>query len=219
MRPLGPCTLLICSVVFPANAHAQCTRSCGQTPPDTPITLYSFAGPPDGAAPLGVLVRDASGNFYGSTSQGGVPGGACGSNGCGVIFKVKPNGAEAVLYSFLGGTDGATPSAGLVLDGSGNLYGTTSKGELLTTVLYSRSIPQDTKLYFTVSLEARMVLPRGEIWCATSWGIYTAPHPPEDQPEEPPAAALRLSWTPTASKPCCTISVARLAMESLLSQA
>ena len=149
MRPLGPCTLLICSVVFPANARAQCTRSCGQNPPETPVTLYSFAGPPDGAVPLGVLVRDASGNFYGSTSQGGVTGGACGANGCGVIFKMKQNGAETVLYSFLGGMDGATPIAGLVLDGAENLYGTTSKGGTsnLGTVFKVDTAGHETVLY------------------------------------------------------------------------
>ena len=36
--------------------------------------------------------------------------------------------AEQVLYSFAGGTSGGTPSAGLVFDSSGNLYGTTQLG-------------------------------------------------------------------------------------------
>ncbi|HTC67413.1 MAG TPA: choice-of-anchor tandem repeat GloVer-containing protein [Candidatus Acidoferrum sp.] len=151
MRPLGPCTLLlVCSVVSPPSAHAQCTRSCGQGgPPDTPVTLYSFAGPPDGAVPLGVLVRDAAGILYGSTSQGGVTGGGCGSNGCGTIFKLSPNGAETVLYKFLGGTDGATPSAGLILDASGNLYGTTSKGGAsnLGTIFKLDTAGHETVLY------------------------------------------------------------------------
>jgi uncharacterized repeat protein (TIGR03803 family) len=174
MRPLGPCTLLlICSVIFPANAHAQCTRSCGQNPPETPVTLYSFAGPPDGAVPLGVLVRDSSGNFYGSTSQGGATGGACGSNGCGVIFKMKQNGAATVLYSFLGGTDGATPSAGLVLDGSGYLYGTTSKGGTsnLGTVFKVDTAGHETVLYsFTGGPDGSM--PVGDLIRDQSGNLY-----------------------------------------------
>src|ERR1700690_656741 len=35
---------------------------------------------------------------------------------------------EKVLYSFQGGNDGDDPYAGLILDGSGNLYGTTAYG-------------------------------------------------------------------------------------------
>jgi uncharacterized repeat protein (TIGR03803 family) len=37
-------------------------------------------------------------------------------------------GTETVLYSFKGGSDGAAPAAGLILDKAGNLYGTTSRG-------------------------------------------------------------------------------------------
>jgi uncharacterized repeat protein (TIGR03803 family) len=41
---------------------------------------------------------------------------------------VDTTGAEAVLYSFMGGTDGGFPEAGLVRDAAGNLYGTTNRG-------------------------------------------------------------------------------------------
>jgi uncharacterized repeat protein (TIGR03803 family) len=44
------------------------------------------------------------------------------------VFAVSAAGKEVVLYSFAGGTDGANPQAGLALDASGNLYGTTSAG-------------------------------------------------------------------------------------------
>jgi uncharacterized repeat protein (TIGR03803 family) len=93
------------------------------------VTLYTFSGPPDGLNPQADLVEDGSGNLYGTTSQGGVTGGACGNLGCGVVFKLGTTGEETVLYSFTGQpTDGASPVAGLILDASGNLYGTTSQG-------------------------------------------------------------------------------------------
>jgi uncharacterized repeat protein (TIGR03803 family) len=76
--------------------------------------------------PAGNLVRDASGNLYGTTEYGGdvncFP-----PYGCGVVFKLDTNGSESVLYSFHG-TDGATPYAGLIFDSLGNLYGTTTYG-------------------------------------------------------------------------------------------
>jgi hypothetical protein len=49
-----------------------------------------------------------------------------------VVFKLDPTGHEAVLHSFTGGADGAFPTAGLVRDTAGNLYGTTSLGGNLT---------------------------------------------------------------------------------------
>jgi len=89
--------------------------------------LYAFKGSPDGASPQGRLLRDKSGNFYGVTVAGGTTG--CNVNqGCGTIFKVDASGVETVLYTFTGGTDGANPNGDLVMDKSGNLYGTTSSG-------------------------------------------------------------------------------------------
>jgi uncharacterized repeat protein (TIGR03803 family) len=86
-------------------------------------TLYRFlGGTDDGASPLSGLVRDARGNLYGTTTGGG------GVVSAGTLFKVNDKGKETVLYSFTGGTDGASPQAGLVMDAKGNLYGTTSKG-------------------------------------------------------------------------------------------
>src|SRR5258708_1755508 len=73
------------------------------------------------------LTADTAGNLYGTTTAGG-------SSGNGTVFKlVKPTVVgggwkEQVLYSFGTGTDGAVPVAGVILDASGNLYGTTSAG-------------------------------------------------------------------------------------------
>ena len=85
--------------------------------------LYSFAGPPDGANPVHTgLVRDKTGNLYGTTGNGGFL-----DNG--TVFKVDSSGNETVLHRFTdSGTDGSHPVAGLVMDKAGNLYGTTRDG-------------------------------------------------------------------------------------------
>jgi uncharacterized repeat protein (TIGR03803 family) len=96
----------------------------------TERVLYAFCsvtGCTDGEEPIaGPLVMDASGNIYGTTYFGGDPRLCNGS--CGVVFKLAPDGSETVLHSFTGGSDGAFPFAGLVMDSSGRLYGTTQQG-------------------------------------------------------------------------------------------
>jgi uncharacterized repeat protein (TIGR03803 family) len=93
----------------------------------TLTTLYSFAGPPDGAYPGAGLTADASGNLYGTTGFGGDA--LCfAPYGCGTVFKLTPSGTETVLYSFTGAPDGEEPDAGLTADASGNLYGSTYSG-------------------------------------------------------------------------------------------
>ena len=94
--------------------------------------LYSFTGKTDGMWPLAGLIRDDSGNLYGTTELGGNLHGGCGSLGCGVVFKVDPTGTETVLYSFTGGADGAEPVAPLLRDKAGNFYGTAGFGGDLT---------------------------------------------------------------------------------------
>jgi uncharacterized repeat protein (TIGR03803 family) len=100
----------------------------------TQLTLYEFAPknlPTDGANPTAGVVVDSQGNLYGTTSYGGTNGTAKG--GCGTIFELSPPVApatawtETVLYDFACLDDGARPLAGLVPDGQGNLYGTTSE--------------------------------------------------------------------------------------------
>lgn len=89
--------------------------------------LYSFVGGSDGTSPLGTLLRDSSGNLYGTTSQGGIDCDGTGP-GCGIVFKLTPDGTETVLYRFEGGDHGAYPVAGLVMDETGTLFGTTNNG-------------------------------------------------------------------------------------------
>lgn len=91
----------------------------------------------DGAYPVGALIADAQQNLYGVTDVGG--NGNCTvypllRSGCGTVFELTRSGeggwSETSLYEFQGGTDGAFPAAGLILDQAGNLYGTTSGGGL-----------------------------------------------------------------------------------------
>jgi uncharacterized repeat protein (TIGR03803 family) len=85
----------------------------------TETILYSFGGG-DGAGPAAGLVRRA-GTLYGTTEFGG-------TNNDGVVFKLTKDGEESVLHSFSGGSDGGLPLAGLIMDGVGNLFGTTHFG-------------------------------------------------------------------------------------------
>jgi uncharacterized repeat protein (TIGR03803 family) len=90
--------------------------------------IHSFTGGADGSFPWGVTL-DSAGNLYGATSAGGASN-AC-AGGCGVIFELKPvagGWSESVLHDFAAGTDGSSPAGGVILDGSGNLYGTTEFG-------------------------------------------------------------------------------------------
>ena len=101
------------------------------SPTGTETILHSFTGyPNDGGVPWAGLIRDAAGNLYGTTRQGGA---RCGTFGCGTVFKLSPTGTEKVLYSFSGGRDGGNPVAGLVRDTAGNLYGATNGGGATST--------------------------------------------------------------------------------------
>jgi uncharacterized repeat protein (TIGR03803 family) len=91
-------------------------------PDGTESVVHSFTGGSDGASPQASLVADPAGNLYGTTVFGG-------PNRSGTVFRVRPDGRESVLYAFKGGSgDGAFPYDNLIVDGAGNLYGTTSGG-------------------------------------------------------------------------------------------
>jgi uncharacterized repeat protein (TIGR03803 family) len=97
--------------------------------PWTLTTLHGFSGN-DASYPGGGLVFDKAGNLYGTT-QGVSSQGACPPS-CGSVFELSPNSdgtwTETILHAFTGSVDGAYPAGRLLLDNSGNLYGTAAIG-------------------------------------------------------------------------------------------
>lgn len=97
----------------------------------TPYEFCAVAGCTDGATPQTGVIMDVAGNIFGTTLAGGAVGTGC-EAGCGVMFKLTPNGNETQVYTFCSQTDcsdGAAP-AGLVMDVSGNIFGATHLGGL-----------------------------------------------------------------------------------------
>lgn len=99
-----------CGTVFEISASGAFT------------SLHSFTNF-DGSAPRTELVQASDGNLYGTTSSGGM----FGSGSLGTVFKMTPAGVVTMLHSFLL-NEGFDPDAGLVEDGDGVFYGTTSSG-------------------------------------------------------------------------------------------
>jgi uncharacterized repeat protein (TIGR03803 family) len=138
--------------------------------------LHDFQDADDGAVPYAGLISDKSGNFYGAATEGGTGGG-------GTAFKLTPaNGGWAftVLYSVPGwGISGSYRN--LVLDASGNLYGTThcdgndgagtvyklapSNGGWTYTVLYTFTGGSDGLYSFS-----NLVINKGNLYGTTLYG-------------------------------------------------
>jgi len=125
----------------------------------TITTLASFNGT-NGAGPMAGLIMDSSGNLYGTTALGGNDGG-------GTVFELaKGSGTITTLASF-NGTDGANPEAGLIMDSSGNLYGTTVYGG----VDYAGKVLGDGTVF---GLSALVAEPSFQISLPSSTGAGTA---------------------------------------------
>lgn len=116
-----------CGVVFQLTPPAQ------QGAPWTETVLHAFDAH-DGFRPS-ALIADKLGNLYGTASQGGFTGSyLCGAlSGCGTVFMLAPPSMKGgawtttVLYSFMGGNDGASPQSGL-FHKAGALYGAAAIG-------------------------------------------------------------------------------------------
>jgi uncharacterized repeat protein (TIGR03803 family) len=149
--------------------------------------LHSFTGGTDGAAPFmfeTALTLDSLGNIYGSTYQGG---GAAAS--AGIVFELIPqtSGAwtEKILYTFQGGADGSQPLCGVILDKSGNVYGTTLKGgtqvgsgtvfKLTAANGYAKTILHDFNVFTDPAKEAPHTLlfdANGNLFGTTEYALY-----------------------------------------------
>jgi uncharacterized repeat protein (TIGR03803 family) len=109
-----------------ANNTAGTVFQLAPSPNDTwtETVIHSFGGDGAGSQPRCILALDGAGNLYGATGLGG-------AHGTGGVFELAPgtNGTwtETVLYKFPRNTHGSQ-TAGVILDGAGNLYGTTTNG-------------------------------------------------------------------------------------------
>jgi uncharacterized repeat protein (TIGR03803 family) len=87
------------------------------------LRLADFTGGADGAAPLAGVILDETGTVYGTTSAG--------AKDFGTVYAIAPGKPLETLYTFCSRpscSDGSSPHAGLIMDQSGNLYGTTNAG-------------------------------------------------------------------------------------------
>jgi uncharacterized repeat protein (TIGR03803 family) len=144
--------------------HSLCSGGCGIVYQLTPgsdgkwaeVMLHRFGSfQNDGRRPgVGALIMDSSGSLYGTTTGGGAFSSRC---SCGTVFKLTPssNGKwkETVLHSFTLGAGGEGPSAGVVMDKAGNLYGTTTAGGTASCgcgVVYKLAPGSNDKWTYTV---------------------------------------------------------------------
>jgi uncharacterized repeat protein (TIGR03803 family) len=101
----------------------------------TEKVLHGFKSGKDGANPSGGLVFDLTGAIYGTTFAGGNQNCRYGASvGCGTAFELEPTNKKSEVWKeeqvhvFTGGSDGAQPNGGLILDAKGSLYGTAGGG-------------------------------------------------------------------------------------------
>jgi len=108
-----------CGVVFELSPDGSGHWS------ETPVYAFKGAVNNDGDDPTAAVSLDKAGHIYGTTNNGGAPGGQ------GIAYELvnSPTGwTETVLHRFGNGKDGAIPESNLILDGAGHLYGTTMGG-------------------------------------------------------------------------------------------
>jgi uncharacterized repeat protein (TIGR03803 family) len=140
--------------------------------------LHEFAGgSSDGYFPNAGVIADPSGDYYGTTVQGGAA-------NRGIIYEIDRAGVFHLLHSFTGGADGGSPYGALVRDSSGNLYGTTTQGGA-TPSSDGTVFKYDTGGNLTALLNFRgtngggalagLILHQGKLYGVTSYGGTASP--------------------------------------------
>jgi uncharacterized repeat protein (TIGR03803 family) len=139
-------------------------------------TVHSFRGGRNGDSPYSALTLDGQGNLYGTTKVGGAK--SCNDGqGCGTVFRITPDGTTTIVYTFKGGSDGAYPTAAVVLGLDGAVYGTTSSGgandvcEGCGTVFRVSADGQETVLH-TFSGEEHGATPTGSLAFDDNGNLY-----------------------------------------------
>jgi uncharacterized repeat protein (TIGR03803 family) len=120
------------------------------TPSGTMTVLHSFDNT-NGGKPNSGLTLGTDGNFYGTTTIGGL--------GYGTIFKITPSGTYTVLHNFVGTTEGGPPNTPPIQGLDGNFYGTTGDGANIFGTFYRMSPAGVVTVLYTFPASNRY--PRG----------------------------------------------------------
>ncbi len=125
---------------------------------------------------MGGVARDAKGNLYGTTSQGGI-------GNWGVVYKISPTGKETLLHRFGSQSgDGSCYCSDLLLDAVGNLYGvnegtvfkiTPTGTETILYNLYQASFPQPSLVMDSQGNLYGVATKGGDLSCNPPYGCGT----------------------------------------------
>jgi hypothetical protein len=124
---------------YQAGTVFRLARPTKANPNWTETTIHDFGSGMDGIQPSSGLVFDAAGNLYGATEYGGSsyvcqPLFYFTTTSCGTIYRLSPpqtpggSWSETILYSFSTSQGGFAPAGKLLLDKSGNIFGTVQTG-------------------------------------------------------------------------------------------
>jgi uncharacterized repeat protein (TIGR03803 family) len=152
---------------------SKMAKGCGTifkiTPDGTLTLLHIFPGKTFGATPVGPLIADKDGNFYGATVEGGRH---CLHDGCGIVYKFAPDGTFTRLFFLPGPPLAYDPSGGLLRDKQGNLYGVTQSGGNDSVGMLYKVAPDGTVTYLHDFQFAEGGHPFGELVADKDGNLY-----------------------------------------------
>ncbi len=153
----GSCVLDVygCGTVFKIQPPANFCKTA-DCPGMRACSIASPAKNGDAGGPYnGDLIFDGAGSLYGTTEEGG-------AHQAGAAYKLTPSSggwSESVIYSF-DPSGFSIPQTGLILDHSGNLYGTTIAGSNYDGATYQLS-PSQSGYIATVLFASQCSEPAG----------------------------------------------------------